>query len=83
MLGGAVRVPTPSGPVNLKLPPNSNSGRVFRLTGRGVRKRGGQAGDVYVTVKIVLPDAPDEALTAFGESWVAGMGQNPRTNMEG
>lgn len=83
VLGGTVRVPTPSGPVNLKLPPNSSSGKVFRLTGRGVRKRGGQAGDVYVTVKIVLPDAPDEALTAFAESWVAGIRQNPRRNMEG
>uniref|UniRef100_UPI003101953D DnaJ C-terminal domain-containing protein n=1 Tax=Neorhizobium sp. EC2-8 TaxID=3129230 RepID=UPI003101953D len=83
VLGGTVRVPTPSGPVNLKLPPNSSSGKVFRLTGRGVRKRGGQAGDVYVTVKIVLPDAPDAALKAFVESWAGGVDHNPRRNMEG
>ncbi|MGO7771003.1 DnaJ C-terminal domain-containing protein, partial [Rhizobium ruizarguesonis] len=62
---GKVRVPTPSGPVNMTLPPHSNNGKVLRLKGKGVAKRGGEHGDVYISLKIVLPDAPDERLTAF------------------
>jgi DnaJ-class molecular chaperone len=41
---------------------HSNSGKVLRLKGKGVPKRGGGAGDVYVSLKIVLPDAPDQKL---------------------
>lgn len=82
VLGGKVRVPTPSGPVNLTLPPNSSSGKVLRLKGKGVPKRSGEAGDVYVTLKIALPDQPDEQLTAFVRDWAATNAQDPRKNME-
>ena len=82
VLGGKVRVPTPSGPVNLALPPNSSSGKVLRLKGKGVPKRNGTAGDVYVTLKIVLPDQPDEQLTDFMRGWTPGSTQNPRRDME-
>ena len=82
VLGGKVRVPTPSGPVNLTLPPNSSSGKVLRLKGKGVPKRSGEAGDVYVTLKIALPDQPDEQLTAFVRDWAAANAQDPRKNME-
>jgi DnaJ-class molecular chaperone len=77
-----VRVPTPSGPVNLTLPANSSSGKVLRLKGKGVARRGGDAGDIYVTLKIVLPEQPDEQLTAFAKDWAAADTQDPRKNME-
>ncbi|MGR9186901.1 DnaJ C-terminal domain-containing protein (plasmid) [Rhizobium leguminosarum] len=82
VLGGKVRVPTPSGAVNLTLPPHSNSGKVLRLKGKGVAKRGGEHGDVYISLKIVLPDAPDERLTAFMKEWAAANSYDPRKNME-
>ncbi|XAZ20494.1 J domain-containing protein (plasmid) [Sinorhizobium sp. B11] len=82
VLGGKVRVPTPSGPVNLTLPANSSSGKVLRLKGKGVARRGGDAGDIYVTLKIVLPEQPDEQLTAFAKDWAAADTQDPRKNME-
>ncbi|TAX85204.1 J domain-containing protein [Rhizobium leguminosarum] len=82
VLGGKVRVPTPSGPVNLTLPPHSNSGKVLRLKGKGVVKRGGEHGDVYISLKIVLPDAPDERLTAFMKEWATANSHDPRKNME-
>ncbi|MBB3312305.1 DnaJ-class molecular chaperone [Rhizobium sp. BK196] len=81
VLGGKVRVPTPSGPVNLTLPANSSSGKVLRLKGKGVAKRGGESGDVYVTLKIMLPEQPDEQLTAFAREWAAADTQDPRKNM--
>lgn len=82
VLGGKVRVPTPSGTVNLTLPANSSSGKVLRLKGKGVVKRGGDAGDVYVTLKVMLPEQPDEQLTAFVKDWAAADTQDPRKNME-
>ncbi|MGR9080475.1 DnaJ C-terminal domain-containing protein [Rhizobium leguminosarum] len=82
VLGGKVRVPTPSGAVNLTLPPHSNSGKVLRLKGKGVAKRGGEHGDVYISLKIVLPDAPDERLRAFMKEWAAANSYDPRKNME-
>lgn len=81
VLGGKVRVPTPSGAVNVTLAPNSNTGKVLRLKGKGVPKKGGEAGDAYVSLKIVLPDAPDPALTGFVNEWAAGKAHDPRANM--
>jgi DnaJ-class molecular chaperone len=82
VLGGKVRVPTPSGAVNVTLAAHSNSGKVLRLKGKGVPKRGGGAGDVYVSLKIVLPDAPEQALTDFMTEWSASHPQYPRKSME-
>ncbi len=81
VLGGKIAVPTPAGPVNANLPPGTNTGRVLRLRGRGVPLPEGGRGDVYITLKIVLPDAPDPALEAFVEGWEAGRSQAPRREM--
>ena len=83
VLGGKVRVPTPSGAVAITLAPNSNTGKVMRLKGKGVPKRGGEHGDAYVTLKIVLPETPDAELTAFVKDWAAGEKHEPRASMGG
>ncbi|WP_342643993.1 J domain-containing protein [Rhodoligotrophos ferricapiens] len=82
VLGGKVRVPTPTGPVDLNLPKWSNTGKVMRLRGKGAPGRGGTAGDLYVTLKVVLPDLPDAELEAFIENWRGGQAQEPRQGME-
>lgn len=61
VLGGEVEVPTITGnKVALKLPPETENGKVFRLKGKGMpRKRGaaaGSHGDELVTVQAVLPN---------------------------
>ena len=81
VLGGKIRVPTPSGPVTVTLAPNSNTGKTLRLKGKGVVKRDGTNGDAYVTLKLVLPDAADPALTAFVTDWTAGEAHDPRKSM--
>ncbi|MBP2236611.1 DnaJ-class molecular chaperone [Sinorhizobium kostiense] len=83
VLGGKVRVPTPSGAVQLTIPPNLSSGKRLRIKGKGVPKRSGGAGDIYVTLKIVLPEVADPDLTAFVKGWKAGQAQNPRRHLEG
>ncbi|MDL2404363.1 J domain-containing protein [Rhizobium calliandrae] len=83
VLGGKIRVPTPSGPVTVTLQPNSNTGKVLRLKGKGVPKRGKESGDAYVSLKIVLPDAPDAELANFVSEWRAGKAHDPRKTMGG
>lgn len=52
--GAKVQVPTPSGPVTLRVPKGAQSGRKLRLRGKGV-KRGDHQGDMLVELEIVLP----------------------------
>ena len=50
-----VRVATLDGAVELAIPPGTNSGRTFRLKGKGLSRKSG-AGDLYATVRIMLPE---------------------------
>jgi curved DNA-binding protein len=58
VLGGQVRVPTMSGDVNLRIPPETQSGRAFRLRGRGMPllRDPDRRGDLFARVNVVLPD---------------------------
>jgi DnaJ-class molecular chaperone len=69
VLGGSVDVPTPSGRVKLRIPEGSSSGRVMRLKGKGAKPQKGAAGDLLVTLKIVLPDPQDTALKEAVSTW--------------
>jgi molecular chaperone DnaJ len=58
VLGGEVEVPTPTGRVALKIPPETQSGRSFRLRGQGMpklRSRTGERGDLMARARIVIP----------------------------
>ncbi len=56
VLGGEVEVPTLRGKLALKIPPETQSGRVFRLAGQGMpRVGGGSRGDLLARVRLVLP----------------------------
>ena len=69
VLGGKVRVPTPTGDVTMTLPKGANTGTTMRLRGKGAPHVGGGHGDEFVKLKVVLPKGPDPALEAFVESW--------------
>lgn len=61
LLGAEVVVPTPRGRVTLKIPPETQNGRVIRLAGQGMPRVGGAGhGDLYVSVKVVLPQRLSE-----------------------
>ncbi len=79
-LGARVKVPTPSGAVDLKLPPGSSSGKRMRLKGRGIPAK--TPGDFYVTVEIVLPDRiTDEQKALYEQLRDASAGFNPRAKL--
>jgi len=65
VLGAKVRVPTLDGAVELSIPKNTTSGRTFRLKGKGLPKAKGATGELFVTVRIALPDGSDAELEAL------------------
>ena len=55
-LGGELEVPTLDGRVKLKIPAESQSGKLFRLRGKGVKSvRGGQVGDLICRIVVETP----------------------------
>jgi curved DNA-binding protein len=54
-LGANVIVPTLAGDVSLTIPPGTSSGQRLRLRGKGMSNPRGADGDLYATVKIVMP----------------------------
>ena len=77
VLGGRVRVPTLDGAVELAIPPGTSSGRTMRVKGKGLPGKDG-AGDLYATVRIVLPEQPDPELEALMKKWRDGRPYDPR-----
>ncbi|MGI9400867.1 MAG: DnaJ C-terminal domain-containing protein [Rhizobiaceae bacterium] len=56
VLGGKFAVETLDGKISLTIPPWTNSGKVFRLKGWGLPKKGGGHGDLFLTMSISLPE---------------------------
>lgn len=69
VLGGRIRVPTPTGAVTMTVPKGSNTGTTLRLKGKGAPRRGGGHGDQFVKLKVVLPTPSDPELEAFVAKW--------------
>jgi curved DNA-binding protein len=56
VLGGEADVETPTGPVRVRIPARSSSGRKIRLRGRGLSQSGGGKGDLLAEIRIVVPE---------------------------
>jgi curved DNA-binding protein len=75
-LGATVNAPTPTGAVEVKIPPGSQSGRKLRLKGRGIP--GQPAGDLYLVVEVVLPPADTERAQRIYHTMARELAFNPR-----
>ena len=78
-LGGSVKVPTPTGIVDMKIPPGSASGKKMRLKGRGIPGR--TPGDFYVVLRISLPNADSDKAKALYEQMKKELNFNPRQKL--
>ena len=65
VLGAKVRVPTIDGAVELNLPPGPDTGKALRLKGKGLFGKG----DLYVNLRIVLPEGGDADLESLMRFW--------------
>jgi curved DNA-binding protein len=81
LLGAEVTVPTLKGRVSLRIPPETQNGRTIRLAGQGMPRTTGGAGDLFVTVKVVLPtkltDEDKDCIRKIGERHA----EDPRSSL--
>jgi curved DNA-binding protein len=75
-LGATVNTPTPTGVVEVKIPPGSQSGRKLRLKGRGIPDQ--PAGDLYLVLEVVLPTADTESAQRIYHTMARELAFNPR-----
>jgi len=78
-LGASVKVPTPIGPVDLKIPANSSAGRTLRLKGRGIPAK--EPGDFYVVLQIALPEAETDLAKRAYREFEKALEFNPRAHL--
>jgi len=75
-LGATLAVPTLGGDVQLRIPPNSQSGKKLRLKGRGLP--GSPEGDQLVTLQIMTPPAENTEQQMFYQDMAKRFAFNPR-----
>jgi curved DNA-binding protein len=78
-LGATVKTPTPSGPVELKIPAGSHAGSKLRLKSRGIPSS--PPGDFYVVLQIALPAALDDQAKAAYRAMAQAMPFDPRAGL--
>lgn len=78
VLGADVKVPTLNGSaVTVRIPAGTQSGKVLRVRGRGV-KTGAQTGDLLAKVTIFVPGSPNDEEVALAEKLLSIQTQAPR-----
>lgn len=78
-LGGKVKMPTPTGPVDLNIPQNARQDQKLRLRGRGLP--GAQDGDLYAILKIVNPPKISEKARELYQNLADEHTFNPRSKL--
>ena len=78
-LGASVRLPTPTGPIMLKIPSASFQGRELRIKGRGIPAA--EPGDLYAVLRIALPAADTEKAKAIYEEMARELAFDPRAHL--
>jgi len=82
LLGAEVTVPTLKGRVSLRIPPETQNGRTIRLAGQGMPRATGGFGDLFVTVKVVLPTKlTDKERELVNELAATRAGEDPRKGL--
>jgi curved DNA-binding protein len=79
-LGASIKVPTPSGTIDLKIPADSQAGKKLRLKGRGIPAK--KAGDLYLELQIVLPSADGHKAREIYQRMREEIEFDPRAAME-
>jgi len=78
-LGATIKVPLPTGTVEMKIPPGSAPGKKMRLKGRGIPAS--TPGDFYVVLQVSLPRADSDKAKALYEKMQNELDFNPRQKL--
>jgi curved DNA-binding protein len=79
VLGVSVKITALDGVTNLRVPPGTAAGSQLRLRGLGLVQAGGGRGDLYATVRILIPPAPTPEEKALWEKLAETSSFKPRT----
>jgi molecular chaperone DnaJ len=80
--GAEVEVPTIHGPVRARIPAGTQAGQTFRISGKGVKKKGGGSGDHYYRVQIAVPKKVSPDAMAAVETLETQYSENPRAGLK-
>ena len=82
-LGAAIKVPTPAGPVDMKIKPETANGSKLRLKGRGLPAGSGSnpSGDLYVILQVSLPPAATDKAQEIYRNMQQELDFNPRAKL--
>ena len=81
VLGAEIDVPTLKGKLSVKIPPMTQTGKKLRLAGYGIPSLKGNAGDLYIEIKVVAPEKVNSKEKALFEELSKIMKDNPRKDM--
>ena len=80
-LGASVATSAPGGPITVRVPPGSSSGRRLRLKGQGMPEPGGRPGDLFARVKIMVPPNLTDRERELFEQLKRASAYNPRRSI--
>jgi DnaJ-class molecular chaperone len=81
VLGATIKVPTLDGHVTVKVPKGANTDTVLRLKGKGVPLSKTTYGDMFVKLKLVLPEPMPADLAEWIETWAKKKPYDPRKKL--
>ena len=81
VLGARIDVPTLDGGIKLRIPPGTQAGQRFRVSGRGAPTPSGSRGDLMVEVTLVLPAVADERSKELMREFARLNGQDVRRDL--
>ncbi len=83
LFGAKIDVPTFDGDVSMTLPAGTQSGKTLRLKGKGMPSlKGDGSGDLYVKIKIVIPEKLTGEQKKYLEQFAKSYSENPRQGVK-
>ena len=83
-LGATVRVPTPEGSVNLKVPAGTQHGKLLKLKGKGAPRLGASGkGDLIARIKVLTPEGLSGEQKDLLKKFAASRKEDPRAGRQG